>query len=178
MQKQPLLKGKNVLVIEDDRQMRFIVRNLVFSLGASDVLEAGDGSQALTLLASSRPHMVLCDLKMRPVGGLEFVRRLRADKDNPSRFVPVIMITAHPDIDNVALARDAGATEFMAKPLSKAVLEKRIQRVLTEPRPFILVDGFVGPDRRRKAANGFGGQDRRTNPPTLIPVDSAGQRIG
>jgi CheY-like chemotaxis protein len=172
-----LLKGKNILLIEDDRQMRFIVRNLIFSLGASDVIEASEGGEALALLAGARPHMILCDLRMQPVGGLEFVRRLRADKDNPSRFVPVIMITAHADVDTVAMARDAGATEFMAKPLSKAALEKRIQRVQREPRPFILVDGFVGPDRRRKAANGFGGRDRRMIPPILVPVDGVGQRL-
>lgn len=175
---QPLLHGKNVLLIEDDRQMRQLVRNLVFSLGANDVVEAGEGAEALAVLSGFRPHLILCDLRMQPMSGLEFVKRLRADTTNPSRFAPVIMITAYADLDNVALARDAGATEFMAKPLSKAALEKRFRRVLSDPRPFVMIENFVGPDRRRRANGGFGGRDRRAMPPKLIPVDAAGQRVG
>ncbi|HEX9702420.1 MAG TPA: response regulator [Rhodospirillales bacterium] len=175
----PILRGKNTLAIEDDRQMRLLIRNLLYMLGASDVVEASDGAEALSIVKSFRPHMIVCDLMMKPMSGLEFVRRLRGDKANQARFVPVIMVTAHADLDNVALARDAGVTEFMAKPLSAAGLEKRIQRMFNDPRPFVLVDDFVGPDRRRRRANGdFGGRERRMAPPQLIPVDAAGARLG
>jgi two-component system, chemotaxis family, chemotaxis protein CheY len=163
-----ILNGMNILVVEDDRHMRMLIRNVLFSLGANDVADASDGGSAFEAMTTFKPHMILCDLRMSPVGGLQFVRSLRADAENPCRFAPVIMITAYADLTTVAAARDVGVTEFMAKPLSAAALQKRINRVLTEPRPFVEAPDFIGPDRRRQAKTDFGGRDRRELEPTFI----------
>jgi len=157
-----------VLIVDDDRNMRMLIRNVVFALGVKDVVEASDGSVALEELKTSHPDLILCDMKMEPMGGLEFVKRLRSDPDNPYRFVPVIMITAYAELATVANARDAGVSEIMAKPLSAEALDKRIQRVLTDPRHFVEAPDFVGPDRRRRKKDEVVGENRRETPPTFL----------
>ena len=158
----------NVLIIEDERHMRMLIRNVLVALGVQDVAEASDGETAVEEMKAFRSDLLLVDLKMEPIGGLEFVRRLRADANNPYRFVPVIMITAYADIDTVAMARDVGITEFMAKPISVTALEQRIQRVLKDSRRFVEAPEFAGPDRRRSKKADFGGQERREIPPKFV----------
>ena len=160
----------NVLVIDDDRHMRMLIRNVLFALGVKDVIDAADGKTALEEMTDFKPDLILCDLKMEPMGGMEFVKQLRKDPANPCRFVPIIMITAYADLKTVANARDSGVNEIMAKPLSAAALEKRIQRVLGTPRPFVEAPDFSGPDRRRNKKATPGGPERReTEPKFLTP---------
>ncbi len=165
----------NVLIIEDDRHMRILIRNMLFALGVKDVAEAPNGKTALEEMQGFRSDLMLVDLKMEPIDGFEFVRRLRADTKNPYRFVPVIMITAYADLDTVAKARDVGITDFMAKPVSATALQQRIERVLKDSRQFVEAPEFAGPDRRRKKDT-FGGEERReispkfVDPPEEIPA--------
>ncbi|NQV82533.1 MAG: response regulator [Rhodospirillales bacterium] len=158
----------DVLVIDDDRHMRSLIRNILFALGAKDVVEAGDGKHALSELKAFKPDLILCDLKMAPVGGMEFVRQLRADKSNPNRLVPIIMITAYAELEAVSRARDSGVNEFMAKPLSAASLEQRIRRTLEDPRGFVETETYAGPDRRRNKKGSVNGPERRATKPHLI----------
>ncbi len=158
----------NVLIIDDDRHMRLLIRNVLFALGVKDATDAGDGEKALEVMKEFKPDLILCDLKMEPMGGMEFVKQLRKDPANPFRFVPVIMITAYAELETVADARDSGVNEFMAKPLSAAALEKRIQRVLEDPRGFVEAPEFSGPDRRRNKKPIPGGPERREKEPTFL----------
>ncbi len=158
----------NVLIIDDDRHMRMLIRNVVFALGVKDTTDAADGKTALEIMKEFKPDLILCDLKMEPMDGMEFVKQLRKDTDNPYRLVPIIMITAYADLESVANARDSGVNEFMAKPLSAAALEKRIQRVLEDPRGFVEAPEFSGPDRRRNKKPAPGGPERRETEPTFL----------
>lgn len=158
----------NVLLIEDDRNMRMLIRNVLMTLGVKDVAEAANGGKAMEEMQAFRPNLILCDMKMTPVGGLKFVRALRTNPNTPFRLVPVIMVTAYADLESVADARDVGVTEFMAKPISAADLEKRIHRVLNDVRRFVESPEFTGPDRRRGKKTAFGGEERREEDPTYI----------
>ena len=169
MQQKPI-QEMIALIVEDDRHMRKLIRNVVLSLGVKGVVEASDGAAALEELKTSRADLVLCDMRMEPMGGLEFVKRLRSERENPYRLVPVIMITAYAELETVANARDAGVSEFMAKPISADALDKRIQRVLKDPRNFVEAPDFVGPDRRRSKNEKFGGENRRETPPTFLEI--------
>ncbi len=170
MQQKPI-QEMIALIVDDDRHMRMLIRNMVFALGFKNVVEASDGAAALEELKTSRADLVLCDMKMEPMGGLDFVKRLRSDPDNPYRLVPVIMITAFAELETVANARDAGVSEFMAKPLSADALNKRIQRVLMDPRHFVEAPDFVGPDRRRIKKDELGGEDRRQTLPFFLTLE-------
>ena len=164
-----------VLIIDDDRHIRLLMRNVVFGLGVKDVAEAKDGETGLKEMAGFSPDLVLCDLRMEPMDGLEFVHQVRSDPDNPHRLVPIIMVTAYADIDAITGARDTGVNEFMAKPISAAALEKRIRHVLADPRGFVDAEQFAGPDRRRGRAPTSNGPERREKnakiiSPTVAPA--------
>jgi two-component system chemotaxis response regulator CheY len=166
--KQIPINELSVLIVDDNRHMRMLIRHVVFTLGVKEVEEAVDSSSALEALQVFAADLVLCDLQMEPMGGLEFVEKLRSDSENPFRLVPVIMITAYAEMETVANARDIGVTEFMSKPITAIALNKRIERVFKDPRHFVVAQGFVGPDRRRSQKDELAGAIRRENPATFI----------
>jgi DNA-binding response OmpR family regulator len=72
------------------------------------------------------------------------------------------MLTGHSEKRRVTVARDAGVTEFLAKPISAKGLYQRILNVVANPRPFIKTKTYFGPDRRRNTSNTYIGPERRT----------------
>lgn len=162
-----------VLIVDDDRYIRMLMRNVLFGLGVKDVVEAKDGETGLEELAGFGPNLVLCDLRMEHMDGLEFVHRIRSDPENPHRLVPIIMVTAYADMEAVAGARDTGVNEFMAKPISAAALEKRIRHVLEDPRGFVEAEQFAGPDRRRTKKAAIGGPERREHEAKILTPPEA-----
>jgi two-component system, chemotaxis family, chemotaxis protein CheY len=71
------------------------------------------------------------------------------------------MLTGHSEKKRVIAARDAGVTEFLAKPLSAKALYQRILNVVANPRPFIKTKTYFGPDRRRNTSGTYNGPERR-----------------
>ena len=71
------------------------------------------------------------------------------------------MLTGHSEKRRVTIARDAGVTEFLAKPISAKGLYQRILNVVVSPRPFIKTKSYFGPDRRRNTTNTYIGPERR-----------------
>ncbi len=138
------------LVVDDNRHMRALVRSILGALGVRNVAEASDGADAYQRLGTNAPDVVICNWQMSPMDGLEFVRLVRTDTDSPNPFVPVIMLTGHTEAKQVVEARDAGVSEFLAKPISAHQLYSRILAVMERPRPFIRAKSYVGPDRRRQ----------------------------
>jgi len=140
------------LLVDDSRHMRQLLRSIITSAGGRNFADAHDGSEALTTLAEFKADIILTDFKMSPMDGLEMVTGLRAssaDRFNP--FTPVILITAHTEFESIVKARDAGVNEILAKPVSQEALLKRIRAVMNNPREFISVKDYVGPDRRRRS---------------------------
>jgi DNA-binding response OmpR family regulator len=87
---------------------------------------------------------------------------IRQPGANANPFVPIIMLTGHSEKRRVTAARDAGVTEFLAKPLSAKALYERIVNVVVNPRPFVKTRTYFGPDRRRNAGAGtYAGPERR-----------------
>jgi DNA-binding response OmpR family regulator len=80
-------------------------------------------------------------------------------KGNP--YAPIIMLTGHSEKRRVTVARDAGVTEFLAKPISAKGLYQRILNVVANPRPFIKTKTYFGPDRRRNTNSAYMGPERR-----------------
>ena len=149
-----------VLIVEDNQHMRVLLRSLLNSVGIRDVHEAGSGGAALEILREKKCDLVLSDLVMNPVDGLEFTREIRSEKSiNP--FLPIIMITGYTEKHRVEAARDAGVTEFLAKPITPHSLYARIVEIVERPRAFVRCDSFFGPDRRRKAVENYAGPWRR-----------------
>jgi signal transduction histidine kinase len=93
-----------------------------------DVVSAFDGNQALARVAEAPPDIVLLDVMMPGLDGYEVCRRLKTDQK--TRFIPVVMVTALKDLDDKVKSIEAGADDFLTKPISKVELLTRIRSLI------------------------------------------------
>jgi CheY-like chemotaxis protein len=141
--------------------MRALLRSLLNSAGIRDILEANNGATALDVLREKKCDLVLSDLAMKPMDGLEFSRTVRTSGQSLNPFLPIIMITGHTEKQRVEAARDAGVTEFLAKPITAHSLFSRIAEIVERPRAFVRTESYFGPDRRRRTLETYAGPWRR-----------------
>lgn len=150
-----------VLVCDDSRHIRSLVKNCLLSFGVRTIVEAGDANEAFARIKEITPDLIITDWNMPPTCGLELVRRIRHDENSPDPYVPVIMLTGHTELERVRRARDTGVSSFLAKPMSAEALYKRIVNLIEDQRPFVRAGNFFGPDRRFNGGAPFGGSERR-----------------
>src|ERR1044072_7945493 len=149
------------LVIDDNAHMRRILRTLLHGFGTREVYEAEDGAAGLEAFQHYSPDVVIPDWAMPIFDGLELTQMIRQPGANNNPYVPIIMLTGHSEKKRVIAARDAGVTEFLAKPISAKGLYQRVLNVVADPRPFIRTLSYFGPDRRRNANPNYAGTGRR-----------------
>ncbi len=154
------LAGIRVLVVDDNKNMRRLVGGLLEAFGCREVVEAETAEAAWTALRAGAPDVAIVDWLLPGQTGLELVRRIRTDESSPDPFLPVIMLTGHSQPEHVRAARDAGASEFLAKPIAARALYSRIYALCERPRPFVRAAAYRGPCRRRQRKP-FPGNDRR-----------------
>jgi len=150
-----------VLIVEDNQHMRSLLRSLLNSVGIREIAEANNGASALDVLRERKCDLILSDLAMKPMDGITFSTRVRTGERSPNPFVPIIMITGHTERPRVEAARDAGVTEFLAKPITVQNLLLRIGEIVDRPRAFVRCDNYFGPDRRRRRDENYIGPWRR-----------------
>jgi UDP-3-O-[3-hydroxymyristoyl] N-acetylglucosamine deacetylase len=114
-----------VLVVDDEGEIRASLRGVLSDEGLR-VLEAEDGRRALTLVRSERPELVLLDVWMPEVDGIELLRSLQEEPDRPQ----VIMISGHGNIETAVQATKLGAFDFIEKPFSIDALLHVVNRAL------------------------------------------------
>src|SRR5688572_32562042 len=149
------------LVIDDNAHMRRILRTLLHGFGTREGYEAEDGAAGLEGFTHYSPDIVITDWAMPIFDGLELTQMIRQPGANNYPYVPIIMLTGHSEKKRVIAARDAGITEFLAKPISAKGLYQRILNVVANPRPFIKTKTYFGPDRRRTTTTAYTGPERR-----------------
>ena len=138
-----------VLVVDDNRHMRTVVRTILEALGVKQIREAADGADALQKFALFAADLIICDRVMQPMDGVEFVTRVRTGTESPNPYVPIIMLTAHTEVQRIVEARNAGVHEVLAKPISAKALADRIAMLFENPRPFVRSGTYFGPSQRR-----------------------------
>ncbi|MGN9789542.1 response regulator transcription factor [Streptomyces sp. OZ13] len=117
---------QSILVVDDDPTVAEVVTGYLERAGFA-VDRAADGPQALRLATGRRPDLVVLDLMLPGMDGLEVCRRLRAGEQAP---VPVIMLTARGDEDDRILGLEVGADDYVTKPFSPRELVLRVESVL------------------------------------------------
>ncbi len=117
--------------------------------------------EALHRLRNDAIDIVVLDYLMGDEDGVAFLRKLRDETTSPSPYVPVIMLTAHSEKARVEAARDAGASEFCAKPVTAAEMFRKVAAVIDHPRHFVRSSSYFGPDRRRRDDPAYQGEERR-----------------
>jgi CheY-like chemotaxis protein len=149
------------LIVEDNAHMRVLLRSLLQALGIRSIHESSDGAAGFAELCARNPDIVLTDLSMAPTDGIHLTKQIRMGPNSPNRYVPIIMVTGHTERAKVEAARDAGVTEFLAKPITVQNLMARLAEIVERPRPFVKCDTYFGPERRRRKLEGFSGPWRR-----------------
>lgn len=162
-----------VLVVDDNINVLRLIGDVLRAGGVGQVDTATDGTRARDKIACWDPHIIFSDWNMPVMGGLELTRSIRRaavvpDRRIPNPQVPVVIVTGHRSETDVQLARKAGVNEFVIKPFTPAALLSRIQLVLKKPRPFIVSEDYIGPDRRRRVELSFSGPMRRTSDPEEV----------
>ena len=160
-----------ILLVDDNQHMRVLLTEILRAIGCREVFEAADGAEALQVLRANAIDIVMTDLAMQPLDGIDFVRLVRNSRDSPNPMVPVIMITGHSTFRRVAEARDVGVTEFLSKPVTARGVIERINRVVEHPRSFVRSGDYFGPDRRRKDDPAYSGPRRRSNDNRETEID-------
>jgi two-component system chemotaxis response regulator CheY len=119
-----------VLVVDDYQTMAQIIRNLLKQLGFISVDEASDGSAALDMMRQKQYGLVLSDWQMEPMTGYELLREVRAD--DRLAATPFIMVTAEASTEKMIAAKEAGANNYIVKPVNAATLKSKIDAVFGE----------------------------------------------
>ena len=115
------------LVVDDFSTMRRIVRNLLKELGHTEVDEAEDGAIALDKLRHGSFDFVVTDWNMPNMTGIELLKHIR--QDAALKALPVLMITAEAKKENIIAAAQAGASGYIVKPFTAAVLEEKMAKI-------------------------------------------------
>ena len=149
------------LIVDDNVHMLNIVKTILRGFGAVHVFEAKETQEALNRLKHDAIDIVVLDYLMGDEDGVAFLQKLRHETDSPAPYVPVIMLTAHSEKTRVEAARDAGVTEFCAKPVTAAEMIRKVAAVIDHPRHFVRGDSYFGPDRRRREDPAYKGPERR-----------------
>jgi class 3 adenylate cyclase len=116
-----------ILVVDDNATNRDILTTRLKAHGY-EALQAADGEEALAAVKQHRPDLILLDVMMPKLDGIETCRRLKSDNTLP--FLPIILVTARADSKDVVAGLEAGADEYLTKPVDQAALVARVRSVL------------------------------------------------
>ena len=128
------LQDVRILVVDDSEYMQKLLREFLAILRLRSVSTVGDGESALKALERDEVHLVITDLKMRPMSGLEFIAAVRSGKNIANPAIPIVVVTGFADLKTVQQLSAAGASGVLVKPVSLAALRERVLPLLPLPR--------------------------------------------
>lgn len=167
----------SVLIIDDNMHMRRIMLEVLRAIGVNRIYQAVDGSTGLAEMAIWKPTVIISDMMMEPMDGLELTRKVRHELPWPERATPIILVSSSSSPEHLKKARWSGIDEYVAKPFSTGAILARLEEVMVRPRPFIQSPKFTGPCRRRRMlGDEYPGPRRRLDDPFDIeaPQETAG----
>jgi CheY-like chemotaxis protein len=129
------LEGCRVLVVDDEPFMRMTIRAVLRAIDRFEVREADDGDAALLLTEQFKPDVVLCDISMPRMGGMEFVARLRRHPEQPVRDTPVVIMTGYAEEATVYDAVKLQISGFLVKPVSPKSMGGYLHKILARRQP-------------------------------------------
>ena len=116
------------ILIADDNAMNLDILRTRLAIHGYELLAATDGEEALAIARERQPDLILLDIMMPKMDGIEVCRRLKADRALP--FMPIIMVTAKADSKDIVAGLEAGADEYLTKPVDQAALVARVKSML------------------------------------------------
>lgn len=181
--KRARLAAVRVLLADRDKRTATLVHRILFSFGFRRVDLVTSGAEALVHLRENPYDLIITEWNMTPIDGVALVREIRHAREDERirRDIPIIMLTALAERDNVEVARDAGINEFIVKPFTARTMSNRIISVIDQPRIFVEAPGYAGPCRRRRAVppDGIERRARRQEQNAALPAnESLRQQFG
>lgn len=150
------------LIVDPDGFYRAILRSVFWGFGATTILEAETPEDALDIFRHHDIDLITTEWA-RPETP-ELIRTIRRSQTR-NFMLPIFVVTCETTRRNVFEARDAGANEVLAKPISAKILFDRIYDVVNTPRVFVRASSYLGPDRRRFRSTTYDGPERRDGDP-------------
>lgn len=123
----PAVEPGRILVVDDNQDNIEIIATRLRYRGY-EILEAGDGEQALALVREAAPDLILLDVMLPDIDGYEISRRIKGADDLP--FIPIILVTARDSTQDKVAGLDAGADDYLTKPINFPELEARVRSML------------------------------------------------
>ncbi|WP_224364347.1 response regulator [Hyalangium versicolor] len=134
--------GRTVLILDDSESIRYIIRVYLMTLKL-DFLDADRAERGLRLLGACPVDLIIADVNMPGMNGLEFVRKVRADDREEVRRVPIILLTADKSPHLVDQSEQVGANALIHKPIGSMALTEVVCRYLQVSTP--VSDDFLSP---------------------------------
>lgn len=160
-----------VLIVETSPPLYELLKGVLkmFTVPENQITPAFGAEEAFEHFRKENHDLVIVDWMQNPDKGLILTQKIRmGDTQNP--FVPILMTAGSGHQNRVLRARDAGVSDYLVKPFTAKALAHKIENIIEHPRPFVLCESYVGPDRRRKQV-AFEGEDRRQEEPMpAMPV--------
>jgi DNA-binding response OmpR family regulator len=151
-----------VLVADDRQFQRRLIAETLRAVRRVEIEFAETSDACIFALSYFQPDLLLIDWDIEGGQGVELVRRMRAGEAGAGqRRVPVVMVTARNKESDVNYARNAGVDEFVLRPFSTGALLRRVLEVRERRRDFVESGAYVGPCRRRRRVEDYGGPLRR-----------------
>jgi two-component system, cell cycle response regulator len=150
-----------ILIVDDDIAVRMRVRDLLEKPGSCEVLEASDGLGGLALASEHRPDVILLDIMMPGLSGLDVCERLRAEPI--TRDIPIIILSAGDEQQSMPDALRAGAEDYLAKPIPSGELRAKVGNILR-------LDRFRSLNRKQRRLSWLVEHSREA----LVIIDHAG----
>ena len=125
---QVTLLTKKILIADDENSLRFLLRKTLEGKGV-DIYEAKNGKEALALAQKQIPDLIILDVVMPDLYGSEVCERLR--KESKTAEIPIMILTANPNLYNEEQAKESGANYYLTKPFSPLKLKSLVRKILS-----------------------------------------------
>lgn len=156
------LSAISLFVVNDNDFVRGYMQRLFGIMRVGRVVTCADPLAARDEIAAANPDIVMIDLDLSGMDGIELARHIRSGGAGIRKDVAILVASAFVDREYVVRARDNGVNWTLVKPLSFKRLYEGLVRVIMDERPFVEGEGFAGPDRRLLVGiAGYDGFDRR-----------------
>ena len=158
------------MIVDPTGYSRDLLRSILITLGVLDIFKVGSTIECLSALRAQHRDVVFCDELAGDCA--DFMMSLRRDTSTHNITIPVFLVSAGVQEQQVTAARDAGLNSVIVKPVSLATVERKLRATLQTPKDFVTSKTFIGPDRRanredrRQAGDRPGFTERRRSSPS------------
>ena len=167
------LRTYRILIADADYELAKVLRNMLMEMGFGTVEVTRSGQDAYWKLKDEPFDFLITEWNTQAIDGITLLKKIRRSPDSPNPTLPIIMLTGRAEQPDVFTARDLGINEFVVKPFTAKAIYNRIERIIENPKPFVVSPSFVGPERRARGTPPPGMADRRVASvkPQLQPRD-------